>query len=161
MVDKRFFIDLEDLLREYADDGERFRNTYVLGESHPPEAFVILALRCMNFRGEGNLNASISKGNSDRAVLEDEVRIDFFPRATQVYFGKHKNDDINQRMKTYMLSLKAEDHIGKLDYTDNWISLGFCKHCTKKAKKIHPDYDVSRICDKCLKERNRFLVVVQ
>lgn len=161
MIDKEFFTDLERTLNDYAMDEERYRNTYIIGEGHPPEAFIILALRCMNFMGEGNLNIIIGRSSRDSSLIEGEVKIDFFPHAVKVYFGKNQNININQKMKQYMLSLKTEEHIGKLDYTKEWVNLGFCRHCRKKAKTLHPDYEHTYICDSCLKLRNQFLVVVQ
>jgi len=161
MIDKRFFTDLEELLKEYADEGSRFRNTYVLGNEHPPEAFIILALRCIDFRGEGNLRINIKRDTGSRPLMEEEVGIDFFPRSVNVYFGRYKGSMINQKMKQYLLSLQSEKNLNKLDYTDEWIALGFCKHCSKKAQITHPDYEHTRICKACLKLRDMFLVVVQ
>jgi len=160
-IDKQYFMELEETLQMYAEDGERYRTTVSVTNDRPPEAFVILALRCINFMEDRKQKPRVHLSSGSIRPRNDEVKIDFFPRATHVYFGSSTDLELNPRMKMYMLNLNTEEHLKNLDYTADYIYSGFCVHCNKQAKKKHPDYEKRSICNVCLKVRNRFLVVVE
>ena len=160
-IDKQFFIELEEHLQNYADDEERYRTTFDISKRRPPEGYVILALRCMNFIDGRTMKTSVSLHSGSSRPNEGYVKIDFFPRACKVYFNESQENGLNDRMIKYMDNMRTKANLKKLDYTAECFGTGFCVHCDKKATKKHPDYEFRRICSACLKERNRFLVVVQ
>jgi len=160
-IDKKYFIELEEMLQHYANDRERYRGTFYTIDDRPAEAYVILALRCINFMDDRELVPSVHLNASADRPRQNEVKLDFFPRATQVFFSSTKEVGINTRMKGYMKNMNIKENLKSLDYTVECIYSGFCRYCNKKTAIKHPDYDERSICKDCLKERNRYLVVIE
>ena len=160
-IDKRFFEDVEEALRLYGLNKENYVATFGVTESRPAEAFIILALRCRTFIEGKTLNVSVNYTDRDRILIDNEVRIDFFPRGNHIYFSNQNEPNINEAMKKYLITLKRKYTSKELDYHIKCINIGICKHCNKDAIAKHPDYEYKHICNDCLKQKNRFLVVVQ
>lgn len=160
-IDKTFFLHLEETLKTYGKEKENYKGTFDITADKPAEAYIILALRCRKIADRNLLAVGISASDRDRTLIGNEVRIDFFPRGNYLYFSMSRDKEINKRMKVYLNALKRKYKSSDLDYEMKYINIGICYHCNKNATKHHPDYDFKHICNSCLKQRNRFLVVAQ